>query len=204
MTNKENAKILASHPVMKQFLNRADIQGALRDEDFDALYVLADVFNFSLIGDMHWLFEEAGVNPLDYMSDLLPSKYCYGDMQLRSFKVPGKFNRIGYKCFAGAENLLSVELEEGVRGIGVGVFSGCTQLKSLMFPASLCEPLYQGTFRQCWRLKEINYGGDVLTAKNDVFSRSDILTDSAITKICCRDGYLEFTEGGTTVSVHHN
>ena len=63
---------------------------------------------------MHWLFENAGINPLDYLNHYIPAKYFYGDLYLKTFRVPGKFTAIGNSCFAGAENLTTVELEEGV------------------------------------------------------------------------------------------
>ena len=144
------------------------------------MYFIANEDDFSFIGDMHWLFENAEINPLEYLNNFLPAKYFYGDPCLKTFQVPGKFTIIGMSCFAGAENLTAVDLEEGVQGMGPAVFSGCTHLNHITLPASLVSPIFSFTFKNCTRLKEVIYRGDVLTAKNDIFTRSDVFAESAV------------------------
>ena len=59
------------------------------------------------------MFEEAGINPLDYMTNYLPERYFYVDVGLSSYKVQGQFKTIGKLCFAESK-VKEVELEEGV------------------------------------------------------------------------------------------
>lgn len=194
MTGKESAKILAAHATMQKFLKQENVQEALKEGNFEKLYLIAYEDDFSFIGDMHWLFESVDANPLEYLGDFLPAKYFYGDSCLKTFQVPGKFTTIGTSCFAGAENLTAVELEEGVQNMGPAVFSGCIHLNHVVLPASLVSPIFSFTFRNCTRLKEVVYRGDVLTAKNDVFARSDVFAESAVTKVSCKDGFLEIKD----------
>lgn len=69
MTGKESAKILAAHITMQRFLKKQDVQEALKEGNFERLYLIAHEEDFSFIGEMHWLFESAGTNPLDYLND---------------------------------------------------------------------------------------------------------------------------------------
>lgn len=75
------------------------------------------------------------------------------------------------------------------------VFSGCTHLKHVTLPASLVSPIFSFTFKNCTRLKEVIYRGDILTAKNDVFARSDVFAESAVETISCRDGFITVVDG---------
>lgn len=95
MNGKEVAQILAVHKTMQDFLKRQDVQKLIESEDFEGLYFLAAEDDFVFIGEMHWLFEGADINPLNYMTDYLPSKYCQNDSCLKSFTVPGKFTILG-------------------------------------------------------------------------------------------------------------
>ena len=78
--------------------------------------------------------------------------------------------------------------------MGPAVFHDCIDLNRLILPASLTSPIFSYTFKNCERLKEVIYKGDVLTAKNRVFSRSDVFAESAITKVSCKDGFLEIKD----------
>ena len=78
--------------------------------------------------------------------------------------------------------------------MGPAVFSGCIHLNRVVLPASLKSPILSFTFTTCTRLKEVIYKGDVLTAKNNVFARSDVFAESAITKVSCKDGFLEIKD----------
>lgn len=78
--------------------------------------------------------------------------------------------------------------------MGPAVFSGCIHLSRVVLPASLTHPIFSFTFKTCTRLKEVIYKGDVLTAKNNVFARSDVFAESAVTKVSCKDGFLEIKD----------
>lgn len=195
MTGKKVAQILAAHKTMQDFLKRQDVQELIESENFEGLYFLAAEEDFVFIGEMHWLFEGADINPLTYMTDYLPSKYCQNDSCLKSFTVPGKFTTLGDQVFAGAEALREVELEEGVKFIGAALFSGCVQLTKVVLPISV-KNLPSHTFRLCTRLKEIIYKGDVRTANNDVFSVDRVFAGSAIQTVKCRNGELQIDTQG--------
>lgn len=199
MTGQEVTKPLLDQPAMQNFLRRDDIQKALDAGDFEQIYSIAAKEEFIFVGQMHWLFEEAGINPLDYMTNYLPERYFYVDVGLSSYKVQGQFKTIGKLCFAESK-VKEVELEEGVETLQEAVFKGCDWLKRVILPASLKTPLVGETFRLCDRLKEIEYRGDVMTALNVVFTRWDVFEDSVIEKVRCQDGDIQ-VEGGIITKI---
>lgn len=69
MTEKEVAKLLAAQKITQNFFKREDVQAALKELNFEDIYMLADDIELPFIGNLHWLFENAGINPLDYLTD---------------------------------------------------------------------------------------------------------------------------------------
>lgn len=113
---------------------------------------------------------------------------------LKSIKIPGKFQTIGEMCFAHAETLEEIELDEGVEYIAAGAFHSCSTLKKVTLPSSI-KPLTNYLFKSCIQLKEIKYCGDISTAKANIFSRSDVLAESGVTKIICNNGEIGAADG---------
>lgn len=194
MTGEYLAQQLASTKSLQEFLKMEDVQKALEAEDFEEVYFLAEVSHFLFIGQLHWLFEEAGIDPWEYLNDYLPTRYFDTEQILKSIKIPGRFKTIGELCFTHSESLEKVEFEEGVKYFAAGVFHNCPALKRVILPSSIIHlPSY--TFKGCTQLEEIEYRGDMQTARNDVFSRSDVLAESATTKIICSDGQMNVKDG---------
>ena len=200
MTGEDLAQQLAHETTIQKFLSEPFVQKALEAEDFEEVYFLAGISHLLYIGQLHWLFEEAGINPWDYFSNYLPAQYFDTELILKDIKIPGKFKTIGQLCFAHSESLENIEFEEGVEYFAAGVFHDCHALKRVILPSSI-KPLPSYTFKGCTQLKEIKYHGDVLTARNDVFPRSDTLAESAVQKVICKDGELEVKDG-KIVDVH--
>ncbi len=194
MTGEYLAQQLASKKSLQEFLKIEDVQKALEAEDFEKVYFLAEVSHFLFIGQLHWLFEEAGINPWDYFSNYLPTRYFDTELILKDIKIPGRFKTIGELCFTRSESLERVEFEEGVKYFAAGVFHNCRALKRVILPSSI-KRLPNYTFKGCTQLKEIEYHGDMQTARKDVFSRSDVLAESAVTKIICSDGEIGVKDG---------
>ena len=194
MTGEYLAQQLASKKSLQEFLKIEDVQKALEAEDFEEVYFLAQVSHFLFIGQLHWLFEEAGINPWNYFSNYLPTRYFDTELILKDIKIPGRFKTIGELCFTRSESLERVEFEEGVKYFAAGVFHNCHALKRVILPSSI-KHLPSYTFKGCTQLKEIEYHGDMQTARNDVFSRSDVLAESAVTKIICSDGEIGVEDG---------
>ena len=194
MTGEYLAQQLASKKSLQEFLKIEDVQKALEAEDFEEVYFLAEVSHFLFIGQLHWLFEEAGINPWNYFSNYLPTRYFDTELILKDIKIPGRFKTIGELCFTRSESLEKVEFEEGVEYFAAGVFHNCRALKRVILPSSITHlPSY--TFKGCTQLEEIEYHGDVRTARNDVFVRLNVLAESAVQKVICKDGELEVKDG---------
>ncbi len=200
MTGEDLAKQLAHEATVQKFLSEPFVQKALEAEDFEDVYFLAGVSHLLYIGQLHWLFEEAGINPWDYFSNYLPAQYFDTELILKDIKIPGRFKTIGELCFTHSESLEKVEFEEGVEYFAAGVFHNCHALKRVILPSSIIHlPSY--TFKGCTQLEEIEYHGDVRTARNDVFVRLNVLAESAVQKVICKDGELEVKDG-KIVDVH--
>lgn len=193
MTGQECAEILASQAATQKFLQREDAQELIENGDFESLYYLAYAQEFPFVGQLHWLFEYAGINPFEYLNDWLPLDYFYQDPCIRKIKIPGKFKAIGKLCFAESA-LKSIEFEEGVENIASGALHRCSALTEVILPVSI-RPLYSYSFKGCELLKEVKYRGDVNTARINVLSRSDVFADSSVTKVICADGELEIKNG---------
>lgn len=194
MTGEYLAQQLASTKSLQEFLKMEDVQKALEAEDFEEVYFLAEVSHFLFIGQLHWLFEEAGIDPWEYLNDYLPTRYFDTEQILKSIKIPGRFKTIGELCFAHSRTLEEIEFEEGVQHLTAGAFHSCLVLKRVVLPSSI-KVLPNYIFKGCTQLKEIEYHGDMQTARNDIFSRSDVLAESAVTKIICNDGQIDVEDG---------
>ena len=57
-------------------------------------------------------------------------------------------------AFKGYQNLVRVQLQEGVKEIGAGAFRGCHELERVDCPSSM-RRIHRGTFAMCLRLSEV-------------------------------------------------
>lgn len=73
--------------------------------------------------------------------------------------------KIGDRAFKYCENLITVDIPEGVKHIGANAFDDCTNLKKVKFPKSL-ETVGGEIFLKCVNLREVDFRGTNLVALN--------------------------------------
>lgn len=75
------------------------------------------------------------------------------------------FSVIGDDTFAYRNDVVKVELPEGVKEIGNNAFENCERLEEVICPESL-ERIGEEAFADCISLKKVSYGKDVKVAAN--------------------------------------
>lgn len=110
---------------------------------------------------------------------------------IKSITVPGTVKTLPQYLFAGARDLESIVIEEGVCKVYEGAFNGCTSLKSVSFPDSIeyfgasfygCESLesvnvpdcvesFGGMFSKCTSLKSVYIGKNIDDITSYTFER---------------------------------
>lgn len=70
------------------------------------------------------------------------------------------FSVISEEIFSERDDIVKVELPEGVRIIGSHAFENCQNLEEVDCPKSL-ERIGREAFADCVKLKKVNYGPDV-------------------------------------------
>lgn len=81
--------------------------------------------------------------------------HCYsGDTELRRFYSAASVRDIGVGAFSGCTNLETAVLNEGLVRLKKEVFSGCTKLKEVHLPETL-ESIGEWAFRDCKSLKQL-------------------------------------------------
>ena len=83
-------------------------------------------------------------------------------------------------AFNGKENLRTVTIEEGVRGIGQWAFRDCTNLQRVALPSTI-DNIETAAFQSCNSLTDINLPDKLTVLKNSVFSGCSSLKDVTFT-----------------------
>ena len=102
--------------------------------------------------------------------------------EANTVRIPGKFNGVGTRAFAG-KNITRVEIEEGVTSIGSYCFFDCKNLTEVVLPEGL-KTLGSGAFLRCDNLREITLPDSVISIgtiketmdSNPIESSSDFKT----------------------------
>ena len=68
--------------------------------------------------------------------------------------ICGSVTVVPPRTFEARQNLLRVQLQEGVEEIGVKAFRGCRYLERVDFPSSI-RTIHVKAFALCWRLSEV-------------------------------------------------
>lgn len=92
--------------------------------------------------------------------------------------IPNTIKKIGNEAFSDCDNLISVEISEGVEEIGEYSFIGCVNLVSLRIPDSV-ETIGCAAFENCGRLKTL-----ILPKHLKKISAALCLSCSALEQIC--------------------
>ena len=136
-----------SEKVLK-FLNREDVQGALARNDTQELYKLATDASrqrsllASNIGELTSILMQAGINPLEGMTEIPVYFLAYrGD--IKSFSIPRGITKINSDAFEYTD-LESITIPSSVGEIGSGAFYKCENLKTVKLPVGV--ELHRGAF----------------------------------------------------------
>ena len=83
---------------------------------------------------------------------------------------------IAWKAFTNNSTLVSIELPEGITGIGILAFENCSSLTSFIVPNSVKE-IGQAAFANCRAMTRIVFGSGVAIIGSSAFSNDFDLTD---------------------------
>ena len=111
-----------------------------------------------------------------------PAPWCdqFGD-EILTVQISEGLLGIGDYAFAGCTNLTSIELPESLRTIGCYVFKDCTQLPSVEFPESL-QFIGEGAFYGCSSLDGIELPEEFEDLQPYAFAGCSSLTEIVIPK----------------------
>ena len=71
------------------------------------------------------------------------------------------FSVIPEELFANRDDIVEVELPEGVKAISANAFENCQRLEKVVFPSTL-ESIGEEAFVNCSSLREADYGKNVI------------------------------------------
>ena len=147
----------------------------------------------------------------------------FGRPDETSYTVPDGITELADRCFAGLDNLKTVELPEGLRRIGDGAFQDCGALAEIAVPEGVAEigdrvfkccyllekaalpdsaeQLGNGLFLSCQKLTEVRLPSGMTAVTDDMFDDCESLTEltvpATVQKIgrdaFCGSGLREFT-----------
>jgi hypothetical protein len=88
--------------------------------------------------------------------------------------IPGNISIVSNSAFDGCPNLVTVEIEEGVKTLAYRAFAGSKKLANVVVPASVTT-LGAGVFRSCYGLESAEVNAAV-AMKEDMFFDNRVLT----------------------------
>ena len=124
----------------------------LDDDNYEEFYRKAneeflDQYPYAVnVGMLTSLFQEIGIDPLDYM-DIIPDDYFMEHSFPGMYKVPKSVKKIKNGAFELTEGLDSVYCPEGLLEIEMLAFHDCEDLTDIHLPKS-CILIAPGTFTQ--------------------------------------------------------
>lgn len=116
-------------------------------------------------------YEKSWYNDKNYHGAPEPTMDNYseafqGCTELKSVQLSEGLLGIGAWAFEGCSSLESIKLPSTLKYLGDGVFSGCKSLESIEFPHSL---EYIGTFNSCSSLEKVIFRENVILKWNNYF-----------------------------------
>lgn len=82
-------------------------------------------------------------------------------------------DKIPDQAFSGCDSLLTVQIADGIKEIGMGSFQNCTNIKKIVIPESV-QTIGSSAFRMCKSLEDVTIPQSVITAKSP-FSGCEML-----------------------------
>lgn len=92
------------------------------------------------------------------------------------FRIPDGVEELGHLCFADSDSFRKVTIPSSVRGLGVGVFSGCKNLESVRFEEGSKCSVSRECFAGCPRLRTVVFSSHLNTIHRKAFSCCTSLT----------------------------
>lgn len=92
------------------------------------------------------------------------------------FRIPDGVEELGHFCFADSGSFREVTIPSSVRGLGVGVFSGCKNLESVRFEEGSECNVSRECFEDCPRLRTVVFSSQLNIIQRKAFSCCTSLT----------------------------
>ena len=148
--------------ILQDVLQRYEV--LLNTNNFKTLYdtIYSELFNSIYgvsIGNITYVLMCANINPLDYM-DEIPAQYFMNCNNLVSIDIPNGIKSVGDRAFEGCRSLISIIIPDGVTDIQDGAFAYCSELTNITIHDSV-KHIDNYAFNQCAKLKQINYVGTI-------------------------------------------
>lgn len=160
---------------VKEFLQRDEIQKLLAQEDLKEVYwqYEKDLYTKSDVSHLTEFFLSIGINPLDYMTEVLPRMFVMTD--ITSIEIPSHITEIGDYAFSLCENLTNIYLPDTINRIGNKAFAFCHRLANIQIPEKVTKIL-PNTFDSCFNLSTITVVGQYTKLPEDTFFTSNDYT----------------------------
>lgn len=110
----------------------------------------------------------------DYSIDNMAPWYDYRD-QILQLELPEGLETIGSMAFYECKNLMTVKIPDSVKKIGVFAFSDCEALKMVAFGSNL-QGILEAAFQNCYSLKSISLPKSLMVIGVKAFYRCEEIT----------------------------
>lgn len=173
---------------IREFLNREEIKELIRIGDLNAVYDKCSPP--ASRSELSNYLLELGINPMNYFEDFIPAHAFFGCDILTSVVIPDSVVMIENSAFTGCRNLKSVVFSENSRltTIDIYAFGGCIDLTEVTIPDTVTF-FGKWAFADCRNLASIQYRGT--KAQWEKISKHRYWQSySPIGVIYCTDGYI--------------
>lgn len=158
-----------SNPIIQYVRDNKD---ALKNYDFDSLYY---GLNPDYRGELTTLFTNMGINPLNYLNNVVPFQYAY-ETKITEVEIPRNIIIIDGDAFSSCKFLKNVKILGRVTDIKHSAFSWCISLKEIDL-GDYVEYIEGHAFAMCRNLKSIAIPNTLKYLGKDVFDMDDNLKD---------------------------
>lgn len=142
---------------VKDFLEKH--KDLIKQEDFEKLYNIGKYEISNFIHDLTKVFFEAGIDPLNYM-DEIPAQYLMNCNNLVSIDIPNGVKSVGDRAFRACSGLTNIVIPDSVKSIGEAAFGECRSLKSVIIGNGV-DYISKDAFIWCDKLTTVVIGDNV-------------------------------------------
>lgn len=160
----------------------------LETNDLSTLYELAKNSFHNSVSALTEVLYTAGINPLDYFDKSVPDQFARGLEDLIVVNLPEGIFTIRPKAFCRCINLEHVTLPNSIKNIGDYSFYSCKALTEIILPKNL-RRIGEYAFYDCYNLSKIIYDGTIEEFRNNVLTRESFMRG---TKITCNNGEITY------------